>query len=143
MPTDQSQVDSAAVGTAMTLGQRLKWLALVQLCLGAVALPIVYVAGGDVAMASVAWSVCLIGTVAGHLASEFPQGNEFVMLRLASAMVCRTLPPMGLAVWGMKFREPQFQSEVILILILAYMSGLVVDSYLSLQRINPVGSNQS
>ena len=104
---------------------------------GLLALPVVYLAGGDLLMSAAAWLICLVGTVVGHLASEYPHGNEFVLLRLTSAMVCRTLPPMGFAIWGMKMREPPLQKEVLVVLILAYLIGLAVDSYLSLQRIKP------
>lgn len=128
----------SAVPEVMTLAERLKWLVLVQVAFGLIVLPVVYLAGADVATAALAWLACAVGAIGGHLASEYPEGVEFVLLRLASGMACRTLLPMAFAIWGAKFREPAVDKTAMLVLVFAYMVGLVVDSVLSLRRIKPV-----
>ena len=128
---------------SLPLAQRIVLLAIVQVAFGLIALVCVYLAGGDVTMAALAWLACFVGTVGGHLASEFPKGNEFVLLRMASGMACRTLLPMAFAVWGAKFREPPVDKSAIAVLVFAYLIGLAVDSVLSLRRIKPTANDSN
>lgn len=121
-------------GSDQGLVSRVGVLALVQVILGAILIPIAYFGGANLGMAVGAWGVCFVATIAGHIASEFPKGNEFVMLRLAAGMACRTLLPMGFAIWGLKFCKPRIEASVVLVLALAYLGGLAADSYLSLMR---------
>ncbi|MEL7497942.1 MAG: hypothetical protein AAFN77_10055 [Planctomycetota bacterium] len=116
---------------------RLKWLVFAGAAAGLIALSGVYLAGGDLQLAGLAWLISFLGAIVGHLASEYPSGNEFILLRMASGTACRTLPAAGFALWVAKFRDPPVETSAIVVLIFIYLVGLAVDSYLSLQRIKP------
>lgn len=123
-----------------TLAGRLAWLVLLEFALAAVVVPVAYFMGLDLRHVLIAWLVCFVGTIAAHVASEFPKGVEFVLLRMASGMACRMIFPMGFAIWGKKFSDPPVESPVILVLALFFLAGLVADSYLGLERLKQAGS---
>ena len=115
--------------------QGLKLLLLVELGLALVGLPGGYLLGADLLWSVTAWVVCFLSTLVAYFASQNPKGVEFVMLRMATGMVCRTLLPIGLAIWGLKQREPPVGPIEVLVLVLFYLGGLVVDVYLSVQSL--------
>jgi len=133
-PAAGQKPDQSAAKLTMTLGRCLAILIVFQIVLGVVVLLLVTVFQADLPMAMVAWAVCAVGSTIAHLFSWYPKGNEFLMARLAGAMVSRTAPALGVAVWGLKFCEPRIEKSTVLILVLVYMAGLVADSYLNLRR---------
>lgn len=138
-----TQPDVAPPAASVPLGKRLLVLLLVQLVLAIVAIPLAYLAGGDMTTAGLAWLACFVGTIGGHLASEYPAGNEYALLRLAAGMACRTILPMGFAAWAAKIKEPPVDQPAMAVLIFAYLVGLVADSMLSIQRLKPVMGNSN
>lgn len=133
-PETGQKLDQSTTKLTMTLGRCLAILVVVQLVLGVVVLLLATAFQVGLLMAMVAWLVCAVGSMVAHLFSWYPQGNEFLMARLAGAMVSRTAPALGFAVWGSRFCEPRIEKSTVLILVLVYMAGLVADSYLNLRR---------
>ena len=107
-----------------TLAGRLAWLVLVEVALAVVVVPIAYFVELNLQHVLLAWLVCFVGTILAHVASEYPKGVEFVLLRMASGMACRMALPMGFAIWGKKFSDPPVESPVILVLALFFLAEL-------------------
>lgn len=138
--TGSSNDSSEAAGQekqSLSLSQRLKLLLFAEVGFGFVVLTIGYLASADVMMVAVTWLVCCIGTLGSHLASEYPKGMEYVLLRLVSSMACRTVIPAAFAVWAAKVRQPPVEPFVIAVLVFAFLFGLLIDTYLSVQRAQP------
>jgi len=133
-PETGQKLDQPASKVSMTLGKCLAILIVFQIVLGMLVLLLANVFQANLPMAMIAWAVCAVGTVAAHLFAWYPKGVEFLMARLAGAMISRTAPALGFAVWGLKFCEPRIEKSTVLILVLVYMAGLVADSYLNLHR---------
>ena len=131
---NEQKSDQSTTEVTMRLGKCLAILIVFEIVLGIVVLLLAIVFKTNLPMSMLAWAVCAVGTVAAHLFSWYPKGNEFLMARLAGAMISRTAPALGFAVWGLKFSEPQIEKSTVLILVLVYMAGLVADSYLNLRR---------
>ena len=133
-PATEQKSDQPATEITMTLGKCLAILIVVEIVLGVMVLLLATVFQANLLMAMLAWAVCAVSTVVAHLFSWYPKGTEYLMARLAGAMVSRTAPPLGFAVWGLKFCEPRIEASVVLILIFVYMGGLVADSLLNMRR---------
>ena len=133
-PVAGQKSDQSTAEVSMTLGKCLVLLIVFQIVLGTMVLLLAIVFKANLPMAMIAWGVCAVGTLVAHLFSWYPKGVEFLMVRLAGAMVSRTAPALGFAVWGLKVCEPQIEKSTVLILVLVYMAGLVADSYLNLRR---------
>jgi len=133
-PEDLQNLDQPASKLTMTLSKCLMVLVVAHLVLGLVVWLVASAFKADLLMAGLAWGCCSLATIAGHLFSRFPKGDDFLLLRLAAGMTFRTLIPMGFLVWGYKIREPQAQPSIIWITMLVYLVGLALDSYLSLLR---------
>ena len=133
-PANEQKSDQPTAEVTMTLGKCLAILIVFEIVLGVVVLLLATAFQLNLPMAMLAWAVCAVGTVIAHLFSWHPKGNEFLMARLAGAMISRTAPALGFAVWGLKFCEPRIEKSTVLILVLVYMAGLVADSYLNLRR---------
>jgi hypothetical protein len=126
--------DQLGTKNSMTLGKCLAILVGFELALGVAVLLLSVLIDANVSLAMIAWAVCAVGTLSAHVFSWYPKGNEFLMARLACATACRTLFPLGFAIWGLKYSEPRIEASVGLILIFAYLAGLAADSYLNLRR---------
>ena len=133
-PTPEQKPDHPTAKVTMTLGKCLSLLIVFEILLGFMALVLATVLQADLSMAMIAWAVCAVGNVIAHVFSWYPKGVEYVTVRLAGSMISRTAPPLGFAVWGLKFCEPRIEASIGLILVLVYMAGLIADSYLNLQR---------
>lgn len=133
-PVVDQNPDQLTTKVTMTLSRCLVLLVVFEIVLGFFVLLLATLLGADLRMAGLAWLVCAAGTIGAHLFAWFPRGAEYLMLRLAGGMMSRTLLPLGFAIWGLKFCEPRIEASVVLILVLAYMAGLVADSYLNLNR---------
>lgn len=120
----------------MTLGKCLTILVVANLALALIVFAISQAFGVGLTEAMLAWGVCAFATIAGHIVSRYPSGDDYLLLRLAGGMVFRTMLPMGFLVWGFRFREPQIQTPILWITMLVYLGGLALDSYLSLIRSN-------
>ncbi|MEM9412842.1 MAG: hypothetical protein AAGA30_17145 [Planctomycetota bacterium] len=79
-----------------------------------------------------AWLVCFLSAVFAHFGSEFPRGNMNFAARLAIQMVARTVPPFGLAIWGVKFAIPPLETSLVFYILAFYFVGLIVDIQLQL-----------
>ena len=133
-PATKQKSDQPATEVTMTLGKCLALLIVFEILLGFMVLLLATVLQANLSMAMIAWAVCAVGNVIAHVFSWYPKGVEYVMVRLAGAMISRTAPPLGFAIWGLKFCEPPIGASIGLILVLVYMAGLVADSYLNLHR---------
>jgi hypothetical protein len=120
----------------LTLGRAVVGLAALELLLLGLGFGLGRLLGVGVDWMLVAWAVCALAAMLALLASCYPRGVEFAMLRLAGGIVCRTVLPMALVVWGFKFRDPPVRPADVLILVLFYLVGLVADSVLSVRLIH-------
>ena len=126
--------EQGSVESSMTLSNCLAVLFGVEVLLLVLVLAAVSLFNIDTKLAMLAWGVCCVATITSHLFSWFPKGDEFLLARLAGGMICRTSLPLGFAIWGLKFNEPRIEASIVLILVLVYMSGLAVDSWINLRR---------
>lgn len=126
--------EQGSVESSMTLSNCLAVLFGVEVLLLVLVLAAVSLFSIDTKLAMLAWGVCCVATIASHLFSWFPKGDEFLLARLAGGMICRTSLPLGFAIWGLKFNEPRIEASIVLILVLVYMSGLAADSWINLRR---------
>ena len=133
-PEADQKSGQSVTEVTMTLGKCLTMLVVFELVLAVVVFGVASVVGAKIQLAMVAWAICAVGTIGSHLFSWYPKGNEFLMARLAGGMACRTLPPLGFAIWGLKYCEPRISTSIGLILVFVYMAGLFADLYVNLQR---------
>ena len=85
--------------------------------------------------ALLAFFVCLVAALVAHVAGEYPEGNEFIMARMAIQMAVRTVLPFVAALWAINFANPPFEKSLVFYIIVFYLIGLVVDVQLNLARI--------
>ena len=126
--------DQGSVQSSMTMGNCLLALVGFEALLAVVVLVAVSLFGIDLKLAMLAWGVCCVATITSHFFSWYPKGGEFLLARLAGGMICRTVFPLGFAIWGLKFNEPRIEASVVLVLVLVYMAGLIADSWINLRR---------
>lgn len=84
----------------------------------------------------IALVACLVAALLAHIAGEHPRGDLYFAARLALQMAARTVPPLIVAVWGLHFAAPPFDSDLVCYMILLYIVGLIVDVQLTLGRLS-------
>lgn len=118
-----------------TQRQQVGWLVLSGLGFVGLVAAITRMANGPVELALISGIVCWVSAVLAYLVSQYPQGEEFILLRLALGSAMRTGPPLLIAVWLVYFRTPPVDKSFVFFIILFYLAGLAVDSWLSLARL--------
>jgi hypothetical protein len=135
--------DGTQADAAPTLGQRLLRIGVI---FGLVAAAICGLAGAVWGMptalvAAVTAVVCGAGALLGHLCSELPRGDLFIMLRLATSSLVRVgLPLILLLVTRALFPE-HFGRGMVYFVILFYVVGLLIDLKLQIRKFRPVSAS--
>lgn len=119
------------------LPSRLLLLVVALGLVGVVSIPVACQFGFvDLWMAMLAFLVCGISSLVAHVAGEYPSGDDNFAARLALSMAVRTGPPFLLVIFlKMNSALPDGPGFVVLI-VLFYMVGLVVDVSLQSMRLN-------
>ncbi len=95
----------------------------------------VFVFGISLKTGLIGWLACWIAGVIAHIGGEYPRGDFNFAARMAIQMVVRTVPPFGVALWGVKFAEPPLETSLVFYILSFYLIGLVVDVQLHLERL--------
>ncbi len=71
------------------------------------------------------------------IVSEYPRGEEFLLLRLAGATFCRTGMPL-LVILLLRYSKPQLVDQMVFTIVSVYAAGLVTSILLSVLKLgNP------
>lgn len=143
LPCMNQTVGKSGRSGKLTLGRAVLILVAVELVLLGIGFGLGQLLGVGVSWTLLSWAICGLAALLALVASCFPRGVEFAMLRLAGGVVCRTVLPMGLVLWGFKLREPPVGPADVLVLVLFYLVGLVADSVLSVQLLQKSGPDGS
>ncbi len=119
---------------------RLLFLTVVELLAGAVVIPVGWFLETDVNTGFLALGVCLVSTLAAHVASEYPRGHELLMARMAMQMAIRVSIPGLVAVWGIYLRDPPLDLSLVFYIICFYFVGMVADVQVALKKLGPAGA---
>lgn len=119
-----------------SLLKRLAVIAVVMLAVGALAIWAVYQFElCEMWLAFSALAVCVISSLVAHVAGEYPSGDENFAARLALSMAVRTGLPFLAVIVVKASPEIPFESGFVLLVILFYCVGLVVDVSLHSARL--------
>ncbi len=80
-------------------------------------------------------AICLAGALIGHVLSEFPRGNEWIMVRLVSSMMIRAGLPLLVVVVTKVFLPSVFSPGLVYRVVLFYLVGLIGEAVLSCTRL--------
>ena len=121
---------------SFSLVTRLGLIATVVLVVGALSLwAVYYFEFCDMRLAILALAVCVISSLVAHVAGEYPSGDENFAARLALSMAVRTGLPLLAVIVVKASPEIPFESGFVLLVILFYCVGLVVDVSLHSARL--------
>ena len=121
---------------SFSLLKRLAVIAVVMLAVGALAIWAVYQFElCKMWLAFSALAVCVISSLVAHVAGEYPSGDENFAARLALSMAVRTGLPFLAVIVVKASPEIPFESGFVLLVILFYCVGLVVDVSLHSARL--------
>lgn len=119
---------------------RLLFLTVVELLAGALVIPVGWFLETGVNTGFLALGVCLVSTLAAHVASEYPRGHELLMARMAMQMAIRVSIPGLVAVWGIYLRDPPLDLSLVFYIICFYFVGMVADVQVALKKLGPAGA---
>ena len=86
--------------------------------------------------------VCLVSTLAAHVASEYPRGHELLMARMAMQMAIRVSIPGLVAVWGIYLKDPPLDLSLVFYIIFFYFVGMIADVQVALKKLGPDGASE-
>jgi len=121
---------------------RLIFLAVVELLAGVIAITVCWFLEINVFTGLLALVVCLVSTLAAHVASEYPRGHELLMARMALQMAIRVSIPGLVAVWGICLKDPPFDLSLVFYIIFFYFVGMVADVQVALKKLGPDGASE-
>ena len=79
--------------------------------------------------------IVLVSMLAASVVSEYPRGDDYLMMRLGFATFCRTGLPLLVVMIVARYSEPTFANETFGFLVAFYAVGLVTNIRLSLYSI--------
>jgi len=121
---------------------RLIFLTVVELLAGVVAISVCWFLEINVFTGLLALGVCLVSTLAAHVASEYPRGHELLMARMAMQMAIRVSIPGLVAVWGIYLKDPPLDLSLVFYIIFFYFVGMIADVQVALKKLGPVGASE-
>lgn len=121
---------------------RLVFLTVVELLAGVVAISVCWFLEINVFTGLLALGVCLVSTLAAHVASEYPRGHELLMARMAMQMAIRVSVPGLVAVWGIYLKDPPLDLSLVFYIIFFYFVGMIADVQVALKKLGPVGASE-
>ena len=130
------QADVPGEVTGMGLVSRLALIAGVMSVVAFLALTVAMSTGWlSVSLLVLAFFVCLFSGLAGHLAGEYPAGDDFFPVRMASSLVVRTVLPLAVCVVA-KFTDlVPFEPGFVILVLVFYLAGMAVDVSLQAGRL--------
>jgi len=121
---------------------RLIFLTVVELLAGVVAISVCWFLEINVFTGLLSLGVCLVSTLAAHVASEYPRGHELLMARMAMQMAIRVSVPGLVAVWGIYLKDPPLDLSLVFYIIFFYFVGMIADVQVALKKLGPVGASE-
>ena len=121
---------------------RLLFLTVVEFLAGVVVISGGWFLGADVNTGFLALAVCLVSTLAAHVASEYPRGHELLLARMAMQMAIRVSVPGLVAVWGIYLRDPPLDLSLVFYIICFYFVGMVADVQVALKKLGSDGAGE-
>jgi|GEM_PF-1323563 hypothetical protein len=121
---------------------RLIFLTVVELLAGVVAISVCWFLEINVFTGLLALGVCLVSTLAAHVASEYPRGHELLMARMAMQMAIRVSIPGLVAVWGIYLKDPPLDLSLVFYIIFFYFVGMIADVQVALKKLGPDGASE-
>ncbi|MCP4095072.1 MAG: hypothetical protein GY880_11925 [Planctomycetaceae bacterium] len=121
---------------------RLIFLTVVELLAGVVAISVCWFLEINVFTGFLALGVCLVSTLAAHVASEYPRGHELLMARMAMQMAIRVSIPGLVAVWGIYLKDPPLDLSLVFYIIFFYFVGMIADVQVALKKLGPDGASE-
>ena len=121
---------------------RLIFLTVVELLAGVVAISVCWFLEINVFTGLLALGVCLVSTLAAHVASEYPRGHELLMARMAMQMAIRVSVPGLVAVWGIYLKDPPLDLSLVFYIIFFYFVGMIADVQVALKKLGPDGASE-
>ncbi len=91
------------------------------------------------AAVNLAFVVCVLGALLGHVLSEYPKGNEFILTRLLASMFVRAGLPLAAVVFVKLFLNSIFDPGFVYLVVLFYLVGLISEAVLSVARLKLSG----
>mgnify|MGYP001218452673 FL=1 len=120
---------------------RLIFLTVVELLAGVLAISVCWFLEVNVYTGLLALVVCLVSTLAAHVASEYPRGHELLMARMAMQMAIRVSIPGLVAVWGIYLKDPPLDLSLVFYIIFFYFVGMIADVQVALKKLGPDGAS--
>ncbi|MGI9497269.1 MAG: hypothetical protein ACR2NK_14520 [Mariniblastus sp.] len=120
---------------------RLIFLTVVELLAGVLAISVCWFLEINVYTGLLALVVCLVSTLAAHVASEYPRGHELLMARMAMQMAIRVSIPGLVAVWGIYLKDPPLDLSLVFYIIFFYFVGMIADVQVALKKLGPDGAS--
>ena len=93
----------------------------------------------DVEMAGLAFLVCVISSLVAHIVGEYPSGDDYFAARLALSLSARTLLPFLVVLMAKLSPAIPFEPGFVLLIILFYFVGMVVDVFFHVKRLKTAG----
>ena len=121
---------------------RLIFLTVVELLAGVLAISVCWFLEINVYTGLLALVVCLVSTLAAHVASEYPRGHELLMARMAMQMAIRVSIPGLVAVWGIYLKDPPLDLSLVFYIIFFYFVGMIADVHVALKKLGPDGASE-
>jgi hypothetical protein len=121
---------------------RLLFLAIVEALAAVVVISVGWFLEADINTGFLAFGVCLVSTLAAHVASEYPRGHELLLARMAIQMAIRVSIPGLVAVWGIYLRNPPLDMSLVFYIICFYFVGMVADVQVSLKKLGSAGAGE-
>ena len=121
---------------------RLIFLTVVELLAGVVAISVCWFLEINVFTGLLALGVCLVSTLAAHVASEYPRGHELLMARMAMQMAIRVSVPGLVAVWGIYLKDPPLDLSLVFYIIFFYFVGMIADVQVALKKLGADGAGE-
>jgi hypothetical protein len=121
---------------------RLLFLTIVELLAGVVVITAGWFLVADVSTVFLALGVCLVSTLAAHVAGEYPRGHELLLARMAMQMAIRVSVPGLVAVWGIYLRDPPLDLTLVFYIIFFYFVGMIADVQIALKKLGSVDSGE-
>ena len=120
---------------------RLIFLTVVELLAGVLAISVCWFLEINVYTGLLALVVCLVSTLAAHVASEYPRGHELLMARMAMQMAIRVSIPGLVAVWGIYLKDPPLDLSLVFYIFFFYFVGMIADVQVALKKLVPDGAS--
>ena len=120
---------------------RLIFLTVVELLAGVLAISVCWFLEINVYTGLLALVVCLVSTLAAHVASEYPRGHELLMARMAMQMAIRVSIPGLVAVWGIYLKDPPLDLSLVFYIFFFYFVGMIADVQVALKKLGPDGAS--